>query len=78
LLPGVLAAARAGLYAGWRARGVVVNFLVRQPGRDALESLRGVGSQADRLLCMSDEVAQQLAQALAREAAPVRPLAPLR
>lgn len=65
-------AARAGLYAEWRARGVSVNFLVHDllpvlrpeffpPGADVGHAawLACIGAQADRLVCISAAVAQE-------------------
>lgn len=51
----------AGLLAAWRARGVAVNLLVR--GADEA-ALRAAG-EADRLLCATEAIAQQLALQLA-------------
>ncbi|HYD80944.1 MAG TPA: glycosyltransferase [Paucimonas sp.] len=69
---GVVAAAKSGLYADWRARGVEVNFLVHDilpilrpeffPDR-ADEShaqwLACVAANADRLVCISQAVADE-------------------
>jgi glycosyltransferase involved in cell wall biosynthesis len=62
--PAVLAAARAGLFDALRARGVVVNVLVRElaPAESqAWEDLCRLRTQADRLLCGSDAMMDQLA-----------------
>ena len=55
----VAAARGAGLLAAWRARGVTINVLVRAP--QDIAAARAMG--ADRLLCESRVLAQQLAQA---------------
>ena len=56
--PSVAAAFDAGLFAAWRARGVTVNLLVRSLGDgDPARAL----PTADRLLCASAAIAQQLA-----------------
>jgi glycosyltransferase involved in cell wall biosynthesis len=69
----VLEAARGGVYAHWRARGVEVNFLIH----DLLPVLRpeffpsdadlghgawlaGIAANADRLICISDAVRQEM------------------
>src|SRR5471030_50280 len=79
-------AARAGLYTRWREAGVSVNFLVHdllpvlrpeffppQSG-DVFEGwLRTVAGHADRLICISAAVADELADWLRRDA-PERPL----
>lgn len=69
----VMAAARDGLYARWRARGVQVNFLIH----DLLPVLRPeffppnanlghgawmecIAANADRLICISDAVRQEM------------------
>lgn len=51
-------AAEAGLLARWRARGVTVQLLVR--AADDIDRARTIG--ADRLLCVSEAVAQELAR----------------
>ena len=53
----VTAAADAGLFAAWRARGVRINLLVRTMDAGAAPRTSG----ADRLLCTSEAIAQQLA-----------------
>lgn len=55
----VASAGAAGLLAAWRARGVTVNLMVRTP--QDIAAARAAG--ADRLLCMSEAVARQLADA---------------
>lgn len=70
---GVIEAARAGLYADWRARGVEVNFLVHDilpilrpeffpEGTDKhhAEWLDTIAAQADRLVCISRAVANEV------------------
>lgn len=56
--PAVAAAFDAGLFAAWRARGVLVNLLVR--GLDG-GALPPAAAAADRLLCATEAIAQQLA-----------------
>jgi glycosyltransferase involved in cell wall biosynthesis len=56
--PAVTAAFEAGLFAAWRARGVGITLLVRALDGDALPPAAGA---ADRLLCTSEAIAQQLA-----------------
>jgi len=62
--PGTPATAekRAAILAGWRARGVTVNLLVPAMPADGGEvaALRTLAAQADRLLCPSAALAQQL------------------
>lgn len=70
---GVIEAARAGLYADWRARGIEVNFLVHDilpilrpeffpEGADKhhVEWLNTIASHADRLICISNAVADEV------------------
>jgi len=52
----VAAACGSGLLAAWRARGVLVNLLVRSESAMAVPAPAG----ADRLLCTSAAIAQQL------------------
>ncbi|MFC5461352.1 glycosyltransferase family 4 protein [Massilia niabensis] len=60
--PAVARAFDSGLLAAWQARGVRVNLLVRSlPGGGAPRAAAG----ADRLLCTSEAIAQQLATQLA-------------
>jgi hypothetical protein len=56
--PAVTAAFEAGLFAAWRARGVGITLLVRTLEGGALPPAAGA---ADRLLCASEAIAQQLA-----------------
>jgi glycosyltransferase involved in cell wall biosynthesis len=82
----VVAAAQAGLYAHWRARGVHVNFLVHDllpvlrpeffPSGAALTHggwLACIAAQADRLICISDAVRQELRQWLRQQDADAVP-----
>ncbi|WP_353400717.1 glycosyltransferase family 4 protein, partial [Duganella hordei] len=82
----VVAAARAGLYAHWRARGVHVNFLVHDllpvlrpeffPSGAALTHggwLACIAAQADRVICISDAVRQELRQWLRQQDADAVP-----
>ena len=77
----VMAAAAEGLYAGWRARGVSVNFLVHDllpvlrpeffpPHTDIGHGawLRCVAAEADRLICISAAVADEARAWLAEHA----------
>jgi glycosyltransferase involved in cell wall biosynthesis len=60
--PSVQAAFEAGLFAAWRARGITVNLLLRRLDEGAIpRAARG----ADRLLCASEAIAQQLKARLA-------------
>ncbi|SFL48804.1 glycosyltransferase [Rugamonas rubra] len=74
----VVAAAAAGLYREWRQRGVAINFLVHdllpvlQPLHFPPDSAAGharwlacVGAEADRLVCISAAVADELRRWLA-------------
>jgi len=54
----VAAAFDAGLLAAWRARGVSINLLMRGADDAALPP---AAAAADRLLCLSEAIAQQLA-----------------
>ena len=56
--PAVAAAFDAGLLAAWRARGVRVNLLVRSLDGGTLPP---AAAAADRLLCATEAIAQQLA-----------------
>jgi len=82
----VVAAAEAGLFAGWRARGVSVNFVLYDllpvlrpeffpPGADRGHAawLNTIAAEADRLVCISAAVADDM---LAWLADPRRPAAP--
>jgi glycosyltransferase involved in cell wall biosynthesis len=73
-------AARAGIYASWRARGVSVNFLIHDllpvlrpeffpPGVDASHAawLACIAQNADRLVCISGAVAQETREWLAAQ-----------
>jgi glycosyltransferase involved in cell wall biosynthesis len=73
-------AARAGIYADWRARGVSVNFLIHDllpvlrpeffpPGADAGHAawLACIAQNADRLVCISGAVAQETREWLAAQ-----------
>jgi glycosyltransferase involved in cell wall biosynthesis len=75
---GVNQAARAGLYARWRQEGVSINFLVHdllpvlkpeffppQAGVPFAAWLTTIAAQADRLVCISAAVADELAAWLA-------------
>jgi hypothetical protein len=66
----VAAAFEAGLLAAWRARGVVVTLLVRSLDGGALPP---AAAAADRLLCASEAIAQQLAANSAPSGPPTRP-----
>ncbi|HEY0847589.1 MAG TPA: glycosyltransferase [Noviherbaspirillum sp.] len=70
---GVIEAARAGVYADWRARGVEVNFLVHDilpilrpeffpEGTDQHHAawLSTIATHADRLVCISQAVADEV------------------
>jgi len=76
----VMAAAQAGLYAHWRARGVQVNFLVHDllpvlrpeffpSGADQNHGawLRCIAAESDRLICISDAVRQELREWLQQQ-----------
>ncbi len=84
----IMDAAREGVYANWRARGVQVNVLIHDllpvlrpeffpPGADLIHAayLACLAEQADRLICISAAVRDDLAQWLAthRRAAPTAP-----
>ena len=69
----VTAAAREGLYSGWRARGITVQFQVFDllpvlqpdffpPGADRVHAawLDAIGAAADQLICISEAVAQDM------------------
>jgi glycosyltransferase involved in cell wall biosynthesis len=56
--PSVQAAADAGLFAAWRGRGITVNLLLRRLDAGGLPR---AAACADRLLCASEAIAQQLA-----------------
>ncbi len=75
----VAGAAAAGLYAQWRTAGVQVNFLIHdllpvlrpdffpdQSDRVHGRYLEAIARHADRLICISQAVADQLAQWLAK------------
>ena len=77
---GVIEAARAGLYADWRARGVEVNFLVHDilpilrpdffpehTDKHHAEWLTTVAADADRLVCISNAVANEVQEWLIQE-----------
>lgn len=79
-------AARAGIFAGWRARGLSINFLIHDllpvlrpeffpPRADENHAawLRCLAAEADRLICISQAVADELAGWLASEQVPCRP-----
>lgn len=88
--PGAVAGAAAGgLFAGWRARGVEVDFVlydllpVRRPeffppnadlGHGAW--LDVIAAEADRLVCISDAVADDMREWMARPGAPARATTP--
>lgn len=55
--PFVQAAFEAGLFAAFRDRGITVNLMLRRLDADTLPS---VAACADRLLCTSEAIAQQL------------------
>ncbi|TFW30410.1 glycosyltransferase [Massilia horti] len=76
-------AARAGIYADWRARGVSVNFLIHDllpvlrpeffpPGAEHVHAswLECITQQADRLICISQAVAQEMLGWMAGHTAP--------
>jgi glycosyltransferase involved in cell wall biosynthesis len=78
----VVAAAADGLYARWRARGVSVNFVLYDllpvlrpeffpPGADIGHGawLATIAAEAERLVCISDAVADDMAAWLAQRAA---------
>ena len=68
--PAVARAFEAGLFAAWRARGVRIHMLVRAlDGGAAPPAAAG----ADRLLCASGAIAQQLAGYSGAAAPPARP-----
>ena len=63
LAPAILDAAQAGVLAGWRACGVTVTLCVPGlPADGAAQPLRLLAAGADRLLCLSEAQAQQLAR----------------
>ena len=75
----VMAAAQAGVYANWRARGVGVHFLIHDllpvlrpeffpPRADRTHGawLACIAAQADQIICISDAVAGEMADWLAR------------
>ncbi|MGO4380668.1 glycosyltransferase [Pseudoduganella sp. RAF19] len=81
----VMAAAKAGVYAAWRARGVSVNFLVHDllpvlrpeffPSNTDITHgawLRCIAAEADRLVCISKAVADELDGWLHEQQAPRR------
>jgi glycosyltransferase involved in cell wall biosynthesis len=81
-----MTAARSGLYAAWRARGVSINFTVYDllpvlrpeffpPHADVTHAafLDCVAGEADRLICISHAVCDDLAQWLATRDAARRP-----
>ena len=70
--PAVARALDAGLLAAWRARGVGVALLVRDP--DDAASLRAAAC-ADRLLCASEALAQQMRKRIASAATKAAPQA---
>ncbi|KQV88699.1 hypothetical protein ASD15_26840 [Massilia sp. Root351] len=85
----VLQAARAGLFADWRRRGVAVNFVLYDllpalqpqffPEGAALHHsawLAAIAAEADRLVCISAAVADEMADWLAQHA-PARSGPPL-
>jgi glycosyltransferase involved in cell wall biosynthesis len=87
----VLAAARDGLFAAWRARGVEVSFLIHDllpvlrpeffpegahAGHEAF--LACIAANADRLLCISDAVRSELQDWLAQPARSLELRGPLK
>ena len=75
----VMAAAQAGVYANWRARGVGVHFLIHDllpvlrpeffpPRADLTHGawLACIAAQADQIICISDAVAGEMAHWLTR------------
>ncbi|HEV7814130.1 MAG TPA: glycosyltransferase family 1 protein, partial [Janthinobacterium sp.] len=81
----VLEAARAGLYAGWRRRGVGINFMLydllpvlrpeffpAKADRTHADWLECIAAQADRLVCISDAVAREMMDWLATRGTPPR------
>ena len=69
LAPAIRDAADAGILAGWRAAGILVNLRLgaAQPGHAAATAplLRALAPHADRWLCPSEAIAQQLAREIA-------------
>ena len=66
LSPAILDAGEAGVMAGWRACGVTITlYLASMPAGPALQPLRRLAADADRLLCASEAQAQQLAREIA-------------
>ncbi|MCE3262045.1 MAG: glycosyl transferase family 1 [Pseudoduganella sp.] len=79
-------AARAGIFAGWRARGLSISFVVYDllpvlrpeffpAGADETHAawLRCIAAEGDRLICISQAVADELAAWLAQEQVGRRP-----
>lgn len=67
--PAVKTAFDSGLLAAWHARGVIVNLLVHGADPMAVPALRG----ADRLLCATAAIAQQLTACSGTGVPPSRP-----
>ena len=66
LAPAILDAAHDGILAGWRGAGILINLrLGATPDAEAAPLLRGLAPHADRWLCPSEAVAQQLAREIA-------------
>lgn len=63
LAPAILDAMQAGLLAEWRAAGVKITLRLPDiPAGAAAQPLRRLAAEADRLLCLSEAQAQQLAR----------------